>query len=88
MKSVFYLSVRFKERPIHVYFDSGSKEEERSVFFLSFSLSFFPFCVCLFFSFFAICIFSFYSYFFGLSAFFHLHPSSAGIWSTFYRHPL
>ena len=64
MKSVFYLSVRFKERRIHVYFDSGSKEEERRVFFLSFSLSFFPFCVCLFFSFFAICIFSFYSYFF------------------------
>ena len=73
MKSVFYLSVRFKERRIHVYFDSGSKEEERRVFFLSFSLSFFPFCVCLFFSFFAICIFSFYSYFFGLSTFF---PSS------------
>ena len=51
----------------------------------------------LFFRFFAICIFSFYSYFFRLirifsiclllSAFFHPHPPSAGIWSAFYRHP-
>ena len=50
-------------------FFGGSKEEERSVFFLSFSISFVTFCVCLFFSFFATCIFPFYSYFFGLSAF-------------------
>ena len=67
-----------EERRIHVYFDSGSKEEERSVIFLSFSLSFFPFCVCLFFSFFAIYIFSFYSYLFWFirifpSAFYYPH---------------
>ena len=71
MKSVFYISVCFKERPIHVDFDSRSKDEERSVFFLSFSLSFFfLFVFVCFFSFYAICIFSFYSYFFVLSAFF------------------
>ena len=90
MKSVFYISVCFKERPIHVDFDSRSKDEERSVFFLSFSLSFFfPFCVCLFFFFLCyphfpvlflfFCFIRIFSIRLLLSSFFHPHPPSAGI---------
>ena len=87
MKSVFYLSVCFKERPIHVDFDSGSEDEERSVFFLSFSLSFFfPFCVCLFFFLFMlsafsrfILIFLFYPHFFHPPFTILIFPSASAI---------
>ena len=64
---------------------------ERKIYFLNFLFAYFIYFfvirISVFFSsyFFVIRIFSIRIF---LSAFFHLHPPSAGIWSSFYRHPM